>query len=170
MRGVRPVKASSGKPVPSGLLHSPRAVSRTRRGHRRAVVGADWDVHRSILMPFCLLTLNTRLFSPHQLCNISTSSLYSDSSFPGMTPTTVVSPGNLIVRFCPYLSAQSCVDSMNSKGQRTQPSGAPVPSVMDLEMFFPNTYFVVFQSESPKSTDSWQDLVPGEVFPSVSVV
>lgn len=49
---------------------------------------------KSMFIAFVLSTLSSRLFSLHQPSRCLTSSLYIDSLFPRMSPTTVVSSAN----------------------------------------------------------------------------
>lgn len=88
------------------------------------------NAHISMIISFVLATFSTRLFSLHQPTRCSTSLLYTYSSFPEISPTTVVSSANIISRFPSYLDTQSCVISANNSRLRTQ---------WGLEMVFPNT-------------------------------
>ena len=54
-----------------------------------------------------------------------------------MRPTTVVSSANLMKWFELYLVQQSCVISVNSRGDNTHPWGTPVFTMMVSEEFLP---------------------------------
>ena len=71
-----------------------------------------------------------------QLSRCLTSSLYIDSSFLWMSPTTVVSSTKMMIWFPSYPDAQSCVSSVNNR-LSTKPWGDPVLSMMELQVLLP---------------------------------
>ena len=92
------------------------------------------DLQKSKTISFFLSALSTRLFSLHQPSRCLTSFLYIDSSFLSMSPATMVSSTNLKIRVPSCLDAQSCVSSVNNNALSAQPWGAPVLSMMELEV------------------------------------
>lgn len=79
---------------------------------------------KSIISSFVLSSLRKKLVSAHQLLSCDTSSLYEASLFSLISPTTIVSPANLMMWF-ECVATQSWVKSVNSRGLSTQPWGTP---------------------------------------------
>lgn len=92
---------------------------------------------KSMITFYVSATFSTRWFSLHQPSRCSTFFQCNDSSFPRISPTTVVSYSNLMIRLPSYLDTQLYVSSINNSGLRTQPWEDPVLSVIGLELFFP---------------------------------
>ena len=92
---------------------------------------------KSTTISLVLSIFRDRLLTLHQVISCSTSSLYDDSSFLLMRPTTVVSSANLMMWFESWSAMQSWVRSANSSGLISQPWGAPVLSMVVREVLFP---------------------------------
>ncbi len=104
------------------------------------MVSGGWSTGfllKSITTSFVLLKLRDRLLTPHHSANCATSSLLCVSSLLLMRPTTNVSSANLMMWFELNLAVQSWVSSVKSSGLSTQPCGAPVLSVVVLEVLWP---------------------------------
>lgn len=72
----------------------------------------DLRLLEAVIISFALATFSTRLFSLHQPTSCSTSLLYTESSFPLISPASVVSSTD--VRFPSYLDTQLCINSVNN--------------------------------------------------------
>lgn len=96
------------------FLHQLRSLEIFHSFHRAAA-----DTQKSLfdlrlleaeIISVALAAFSTRLFSLHQPTRRSTL-LYTESSFPLISPASVVSSTNLIMRFPSYLDTQVCVNS-----------------------------------------------------------
>lgn len=101
------------------------------------LIGRWFTLWKSMITFYASATFSTRWFSLHQPSRCSTFFQCNDSSFPRISPTTVVSYSNLMIRLPSYLDTQLYVSSVNNSGLRTQPWEDPVLSVIGLELFFP---------------------------------
>ncbi len=134
----------------------PQEFSAADSLHSRAVDG-QWgvvsgvpppEVHHNLL---CLLHIEGQIVSAtafSQLCHFLSVVCFIVVL---MRPTTVVSSANLMMWLELNLAVQSWVRSVKSSGLSTQPCGAPVLSVVLLEVLWPTRLTEVFRLKSPGS-------------------
>ncbi len=99
-----------------------------------SMVSGGWSTEfllKSITTSFVFSTLRDRLLAPHHSASCATSSLLL------MRPTTDVSSANLMMWLELNLAVQSWVSSVKSSGLSAQPCGAPVLSVVVLQVLWP---------------------------------
>ncbi len=127
--------------VRSSVMCTPRnLVLLTLSTVEVSMVSGGWSTEfllKSITTSFVFSTLRDRLLAPHHSASCATSSLYCVSSLLLMRPTTDVSSANLMMWLELNLAVQSWVSSVKSSGLSTQPCGAPVLSVVVLEVLWP---------------------------------
>ncbi len=127
--------------VRSSVMCTPRnLVLLTLSTVEVSMVSGGWSMGfllKSITTSFVFSTLRDRLLAPHHSASCATSSLQCVSSLLLMRPTTDVSSANLMMWLELNLAVQSWVSSVKSSGLSTQPCGAPVLSVVVLEVLWP---------------------------------
>ncbi len=126
--------------VRSSVMCTPRnLVLLTLSTVELSMVSGGWSTEfllKSNTTSFVFPTLRDRLLVPHHSASCATSSLYCVSSLLLMRPTAVVSSANLMMWLELNLAVQSWVSSVKSNGLSTQPCGAPVLSVVVLEVLW----------------------------------
>ncbi len=118
------------------VLEATHPLHRGPTDHKRSVglLLSLPEVHDQLLS---LLTFRERQLSWHHDVSLSTSSKYAASSSLLMRPRTTVSSANLTIEVELWEDTQSWVYREYSRGLRTQPCGAPMFRVMELEVNWP---------------------------------
>ncbi len=103
----------------------------------RGVYGCCCLFLKSTISSLVLLTFRERQLSWHHVVSLPTSSKYAVSSSLLMRPRTTVSSANLMIDVELWEDTQSWVYREYSRGLRTQPCGAPMFRVIELEVNWP---------------------------------